>query len=163
MHKLATGGHGLDLLATAACSFREETPEKMASDDEPYTKSTIEPYTKSTIETKGPAKKKDFRWLSVTTPMMLGILVDYGPEIPARNWDGNRFKHPSQVSSIRRMFKNCNPTFFESFVEKNYTWSPRLGKEQEIQRRVHTRKAFKEKKKFLKKRKPDSTHVASDT
>jgi hypothetical protein len=161
MHNLALTGHGLNLLATAAVSFCKETPDKMAADDEPYTKSTIETKGPDCVVTK--AKKKDFRWLSVTTPIMLGILVDYGPEIPARNWDGKWFKHPSQASSIRRMFKNTNPTFFESFVIKNYTWSPRLGKEQEIKRRVHTRKAFKEKKQFLKKRKADSTQVASYT
>jgi hypothetical protein len=144
-------GDGLDLLAYAARSFSKESPEQWASPDAALTTQSG-PFA-SIGDLVVPASPQDCRWQSVSTMQMYGILLKYGPELPSRNWDGKDLKKRPHPTSLRRMFKNTNPAFFEHFTRKDFNWVPLIGKDQEIKRRVEMRKSFERTKQLLKKRK----------
>jgi hypothetical protein len=78
---------------------------------------------------------------------MLAIMEEYGSEATEATLSSRRKAANVKKSSVVRQFRRWNPNFLEFFSFRQGQWVPKLGREQEIQRRIgarsqasHTRK-----------------------
>lgn len=82
-------------------------------------------------------------------------MEEYGSEVSTQKF--SKRKHPIQRASVVRQFRRWNPEFFRYFYHLKGQWVPKLGKEDELQRRAERRRLMATHKVRVSDQSPTTT------